>query len=533
MPFVCAALCFALLAPHPAIALPLVEKVEKPVFGIRRQARPLVIIIPGNQENTSGVSSTEEADGETRAMRATKAASKVRDFLNDSHTVEATLYSPDTPLFVRAAQEAKLNLGRRYSLSSDEQVALAKSAGAIYIAVVGVQKASDGSGYEMQFVGIDTASRKSYNDIAKYMILSVNKSGDNNTVRRIETTTSPTNAVNSAANTLVTRLLNGPLADYGRVAPSPVFTKSSDVPTEATPTPEADIVKAALQQATTLFNDGNTGGAITLLRHTVNQSPLNLPLRMLLARTYLATRRTGEATAEIKRALSIITPTDKEQAEVVALLSDTFQKTGDVNAARAVYTDIALKQPGADWARLALADIALQQGQVGAAETQYRAVLKSNPKSKEAAVGMARLLAGRGDFEAALVAAVPEGSDPQTRYAVAVTLFDEFAAQNMTALQQNRTAWEAKRTTREALYKETVAQGAQATGLVKLLKALPPPLEPAAKSLYARRVLVASLLSQSATALQNFLETGDKTSGTQSALWLAEGQKELQQLSRQ
>jgi hypothetical protein len=82
--------------------------------------------------------------------------------------------------------------------------------------------------------------------------------------------------------------------------------------------------------------------------------------------------------------------------------------------------------------------------------------------------------------------------------------------------------------TREAFYKATVAQVTQTTALVTMIKgAAPPDPTPAVKQAYAHRMLAGSLLAQAATAMQTFLETGDKDSGAQSSLWLTECQKEL------
>jgi tetratricopeptide (TPR) repeat protein len=513
-----------LLLPAPA-AYP-----SRPTY--RQASHPLVIIIPGNQQSLSGVASTNQADGETISMRAMRAAIKVRDYLNDSRQLEATLYSPDAPLFARAALEAHLKKSNRYQLTSDEQIALAKAAGAIYVAVIGIQRTSDGSeSYDMTLQGWDTESKKSYEDKAKYTIVLPNKTGDANTIHA-ETSVSPVNAINSAANLLVTRLLNGPLSAYGRVAPTPVLpptpTESETAATLAANT-EADMITATVQQTESLLTDGNTAGAIVLLRHTINQSPLNLQLRLLLARSYLAARQSGEATSEIKRAFTLLTPKEAERKEATAMLAEAFQQTGNGGAARGIYEEIIAAQPKATWARLALAD-QLQKQEPDAAEEQYRAVLKEEPDNREAAQGLAHLLAQHGDFEAALAAITPLGSNPsaQVRASTAAALFDEFATQVAATLRQNRTAWETKQMSREAFYKATVNQVTQANALVNLLKSTPPTdTDTLIKQRYGHRLLAGALLAQAAAALQTFLETGDKESGAQSSLWLTEFQKEL------
>lgn len=491
--------------------------------------RPLVIIIPGNQESVSGVSSTQEAIGETLSMRSMRAAGKVRDYLNDSNVVEATLYSPEAPLFIRAALEAKLKIARRMTLTNDEQVSLAKAAGAIYVAVVSVQQAVDSkSNFDMLLQGIEVGSRKNYSDKSKYQIRSDNQPADTNAIR-VESTTSPNNAINSAANTLVARLLNGPLAAYGRVAPPPVLVDPKPAP-EPLVNIEGDMVAATVQQANALLADGNTTGAIVLLRRTINQAPLSLKLRMLLARMYLGARRNSEASSEIKRAFLLITPTETERKEAFQLLSEAFQQSGNKAAAQRIYEDVIATQPRAIWARLALADLLAEQ-KPEVAVTQYQAVLQIEPGNPEAIKGLVHLLGKRGDFDVALSAIAPVGEDTsakKARWIAATALFDEFSADIIVALQQNRRAWDAKQMTREAFYKATASQVTQANALVRMLKSAPPlDTDTSAKKPYSHRLLGASLLAQSATALQTFLETGDRETGAQSNLWLAECQKEL------
>ncbi|MDX1932196.1 MAG: tetratricopeptide repeat protein [Capsulimonadales bacterium] len=503
-----------------------------PFPAIPQTGRPLVIILPGGQVTGSGVSSTDEADGETLSMRAMKAAGKVRDLLNEARTMEAILYSPDMPLFKRAALEAKLKVENRYRLTASEQTALGKAAGAIYVAVVSLRRAPDGGpGYEIALDGIDTTTGKSYGDAAKYNVsraaaIEVNAlSGGTRTVSD--------NAISSAANTLVTRLLNGPLAAYGRMAPPPVLVAPKTDPgpgVSADADTEADTIQVTLQEASSMLADGNNNGAIVLLRHTINQSPLNLKLRLLLARSYVASRRNTDAATEIKRCLMLITPSESERKEAIGVLAEALQQSGNIGAARATYEDILAAHPEAVWAHLALADL-LKNEAPSESEKHYRAVLSADPTSVEAARGLARLLATRGNFSEAVSAVVPAGETPvnrQMRYTTAAALFDEFAGRAVASLRKNRTAWENREMTRENFYKATVTEVTQAGALIRLLKTAPPlDTDAAAKKAHSHRVLAASLLSQAAIALQTFLENGDKESGAQSALWLTECAREL------
>jgi hypothetical protein len=154
-------------------------------------------------------------------------------------------------------------------------------------------------------------------------------------------------------------------------------------------------------------------------------------------------------------------------------------------------------------------------------------VLQSDKTNQEAMAGLVRVYADRGNFSAALEQIAP--SDPNARHAAAIQIFDHASTDIATRMKENRTAWEAKKISREAFYKATTAQSQHANALVTLLRSAPPAAnspDPVKKG-QARRVLAASLLAQASTSLINFLETGSADSGSQADLWLSEFQKEL------
>ena len=296
---------------------------------------------------------------------------------------------------------------------------------------------------------------------------------------------------------------------------------------------------AALQQAEALLTSGDPSAAVGLLRRAVNQSPLSLRVRIALARAYLAARRGTDAADEARRALRVAPTGDRASLmELSQIMAQAYAQNGDTTAARVAYEEIIRAQPTAQWARVALADLLLQQNRTGEAEAILRGVQKVEPTNREAAIGMARLLASRGDYAGATrelnvldnaPAATGTPASGAASEAIA-TLFDEGAPRLANLMTQNRAAWEANKLSREVFFKATTAQSERAGGLQKLLKAVPPPpgSPDATVKAYRKRVYAASLLSQAASALLGFLETGDPDTGTQAALQLTEFQKELQ-----
>jgi thioredoxin-like negative regulator of GroEL len=505
--------------------------------------RPLVIVYAIHLNTGPKVIAAQPGVSPEEEM-ALKAARAVKDRLDDSNAVTAVIFDPESPLFKRAAQEAKITFGKRREVTPDEQIALAKMAGAIYSLAISTQSIPDGGGNsEIIVSGIDLDTKKVWSDRAKFMTVggqqqssSKQGSGDANAVRAPVSVQQADNSLISAANTIVTRLLNGPLGDYGRVAvPTNLLPPPLKNAADTIPAAEAEAALAAYDQADVLLAEGDTGGAIVTLRRAISQSPLNPKLRLLLVKAYVAAKRPNEAASEAKRSMQIAPPTDEAgKIEMTRLIAEAFAASGDRDSARAAYEQVIASQPGAVWARMSLAAIHQAEGRVNLAADQYRAVLKTDPGNKEAATGLAHILAAKGDFKAALAELGPDDETAATpaqraaRHAAATVLFDEYAPQVANLMAQNRQAWEAKTLSREAFYKATSSQQNKITALLAMLRAsTPDPADITATKAHTRRIHAATLLAQAATSLVNYLETGNADSGSQAALWLNEFQKEL------
>lgn len=513
--------------------------------------KPMVVVFAAGQDVGTGIIANNQGEL-SPADRNLIAAKAVRDRLEDNDAVSGVVYNANSPLFLRALQEAGIKLGTRTELTPNERVAIAKAAGAVYIVVISEQPVTGADGFwDMILLGTDVANGKTYTDKSRYQpsseVLPQPESTDPNAIKAkpqtIPSTGSGPAALATAANTLVMRLLAGPLGEYGR--PSP--------PAELLPPPlkvnspvienDSEVINGAYQQSKQLIEQGDPTSAIVLLRKTVSRAPLDTGLRLLLTRAYIAANRGSEAASEARRLMLIAPPTTPTaRTETNALLAKAFTLSGDTAAAQSTYQQIIAATPNSkevNWARLAMAEVYMGQGQTDAATDQYRAILKTDVGNSEAAVGLAKILAEKGDFVAALAEIAPQSPDgtpasPSARHAAAVVLF-EVAAPNLARLMKdNRTAWEAKQISREVFYNATKAQSGRAAALFAMVKSAAPDGgkdSPEAKT-HARRVLAASLLSQAGTALMEFLESNDQDASSQATLCLLEFEREFTGLKK-
>lgn len=504
----------------------------------RQRSKPMVLVFASGQEGSKGVAAADTLSPLERNIAAARA---IRDRLEDSNAVSGVLFNVESPLFQRAAQEAQVKLdAKRGELSNAERVGIAKAAGAIYCVIVTLQPLGvEANAWEMAITGINPKTNKNYTDRVRYTGLGGGvPPPDPNGVQEPQPRTDPAaSPLISAANTLVLRVLAGPLGDYGRVAPPPGALPAPAPGVAVAPEGDENIT-ALLEEGRELIAQGDATGAITLLRRAVNRTPLQLRPRMLLAQAYLTAHRAPEAAAEVRRALQLTPPQDVAgRREVMNLLAEACTQSGDIAAARTAYEQVIATTPDSaeiNWARLALANLYLERANKEGASAQFRAILRTDRRNREAAIGLAKILAETGDFVNVLAEIAPQApdgtpADKATRNAAAVILFEVAAPELARLLKANRSAWENKQISREIFYKATRTQAGRASALMTMVKSAAPDVpesDPAFK-LHGRRILAASLLTQSFTAMQTYLETGNEDANAQSSLCLLEFEREF------
>ena len=560
-------------------------------------AKPLVIVFADPAADSApngGVTATEQSpDGLMNTQRTQIAARAVRDRFKDSSVADAILYNPESPVFLRATSEAKLQLKNLAFPSAADRLALGRAIGAVSVVAIRAQSLKDKPGsVEIVLESTDVDSRKTWSDKAMAgggSVLSILPGDVSVGESNQRTTPVQSTAWMTVSNTLVLRYLAGPLGEYTRalappgmvtipkatpvddttspaapatvavpvasspaVAPTPAFSPAAptSVPTAAASVsstvvrlPEvpaesqiqtAQAAQAARQQADSLIASGDAGSAVIVLRKAVNQAPRSLALRASLAKAYLSAGRTNDAADEARRALTVTVPDSDREAwsEMTRVLATASKEIGDNKAARIAYEDIIKVQPTAFWARLALGDLLLAQGDTVGAETEYRVVRQGDPTNRAAILSMARVRMARGDFSGAIAEAVRGGAasgTPLERLVTNSQIFDEVAAKTAESVTQNRQAFDSGQLSREAFFKATQAQSARVDSLLSLLRSSAPPAESAegVASPYRHRVSAAALLSQAVGSMLTFLESDDAKAGEQAKLLLGEFRKEL------
>ncbi|MBC8135840.1 MAG: tetratricopeptide repeat protein [Fibrella sp.] len=498
-------------------------------------------------------------------LRAKKAVTAVRDRFNETGFVDAVVYAPDSALFVRASQEARLKIGDPASPTATECYALAKAAGAGYSAFVvsGLPSQDSAGGVDIELQTQQVEGRKTWR-ARRAAGGSGGNSGQSD------------NALVSAANTLVEDFLRGPLHDLAQAAapslppPQPIPTVRSTPSAEPSATPGSEpnlavpvpltapapavapvtprtplpssgadtdnAAEAERHQGDEQIRAGDVSGAILSYRKAVNLSPVNPTYRTVLASAYLQAGRKGDALSEAKRALDVI-PVEDQKGRLAAtrLLADILVQNGDVTAARTTYENILRAKPTATWAKVGLAETLLTDGKVDEATALYRSARADAPADKEVLLGYARLLAIKGDYEEALkqLTAATGSGDVEARYRTALQLFDEGITKIADRVEQNRIAWGKKQIAQPVFYKSTASQTAKVSGLVSLLKAVPPPAnsDDSAKRKHQKRIFAASLLLQGVASLLTQVETGDANAGGEATVFLMEFGREMREIN--
>ena len=553
--------------------------------GAAEPPRPLIVVFAAEQSKSALGAQAAGSDALTASERSRQAAQAVRERLDDSHLFTTALYNPETALFVRAMQEGKIRMASPDAPSDRERRAVGKAAGAVYVVWVGAAQAPTSlvggvtiptGTVEIEIKGTEVSSGSSYSDRSLTqagLVFNIPAAPDSNAVRAATSKAKPTsNALLSAANTLVSRLLAGPLRDFSRVAPPPnLLPPPLPVPVAdpaPAPLPDSSVAatttasedtararllladtearnqRAALAEAEGLLGAGDAGSAIVRLRRSISLYPTDLYLRATLVRAYTVKKRWEYAASEARRALTVVPLPDavagpaakikdkQTREELTRLFSEALQRNPDANAARQAYEQIISAQPGAGgvWARIAYADTLIRQNKTDAAKAQLQAVQNIGGQNGEAAVLLARIYAAEGEYQTALSALSGSGASPEARSRAAAALFDDAALRLADVLSSNRTAWETGKITREGMYKATQAQATRAALLADVLKSAPSPAlagTPNSKA-YLLRVHAAQVLMQSVASLTTLLDSGDRDAGQQSAVLLATFRKEVE-----
>lgn len=530
--------------------------------------RPLVLIFPVVGGRLSTVTAEKPGpDGLSDGDRITMAARAVRAQLDSEKVVDTLLFNPSDIFFQRSAASAKVKLPPGGEPDEVGRLKIAKEVGAHYIATVFSRLAGEAPALPKNSEApLNDRQRRIAEATGQKPIERVNLPTENlplaapslevellelkpggklglrwqERVAMVASNDSPTVRRNqgippgmeSAARTLVLRILGGPLREFSRTAVEPGLLPPSAAAQKNEPElPPLDFdaeVGVLVAKAKELMERDRAGSAVPLLRQAINYAPRKALPRVLLTEAYLQIRRSTEAINEAKRALVVASDATPEQkAELTRLTARAMIDRGDQEEATRLYTQILKDNPKNTEARVGLAEMLLAKQENEAAEIQYRLIRQYEPGNPEAGRGLVRLLVAKGALEDAVREA--KTSPEAIRHLMATVIFLEAASALAVRVVQNRTAWEEGKLSREIFYKATVSQSERAKLLAELLSSTAPPESEreVVRMAHNRRVLAANLLSQALGSLQAFLETGEVASGSRARTLITEFYTEM------
>ncbi len=546
--------------------------------GASAKARPVLLIFPTGQSTVVPATAAPDGkDGLGDIERISEAARIVRNLLEEEGAVTAVLFQRDAPAVARALAEARI-VGDVPEFNEEQKIRIAVAYGAHYAVSITARGGAEMLRLDEQVGALNAAAQQAFNEskgagaqkgakprpvvpalpaaagpTLEILAVEVKRNGKrwrdrisiaSSDIRGIDDLAAkkqayPT-ALATAARSLVIRFLNGPLRDARLAAvdksllpppqaPEPTVVKAADP--DAKPENPAAEAAELIQRSELERRDGRTGQALATLRLAVSSNPRAAEPRLALMRAYSDAGLSESAADEARRALAVVDPMPVEsRREFLAVVARSLADQPDPGISRSVYEKAVKDDPENGATRLSYAELLLAQGDTAAAEVQYRILRRKEPGNPDAAKGLGRIVAARGDSDEALREA-SEFVQPIGRYTFATVVFIEAANGLAGRIAQTRAGWEEGRVSREAFYKAVVAYGDRVARLVSLVTTSPPTdaIAEIEKAAHRRRVLAGSLLSQSVGALTAHLETGDQAAGVRARTLLAEFLVEMKQ----
>ena len=523
-------------------------------MGQSSATRPAVLIFGLRPERKAATASVAQRSGpddaSDDAQRTSIASRALRKAFLDEGVVDPLPFSTEFPTIARALLDAHIDASAARDPAETDRLKIAAACGASYVVTISYSlspvaaTASDADSLrkspalemdalEVKPGKVPTGGKRWHERI---------QVSDGMLAVDVARRAGASDAVNTAARTLVLRFLGTPaLRDLRRRTPSAQLLPKPASPPTTDDSPETDenptlAAERARSRAETILRDGNTEEGIRALRRAISQNPRSLSMRLALVQAYLQSSRPDRAEDEAQRALLVGSSDDRTaRTGLIRLLGETQRSSGDLSAAEETYRQALAVDPKNRDAQLAVGQLLLTRGETDGAAQQFHSILETHPEDRDAAFGLARVFAVRGDFDKALEPLSMSSIGVRERHEFASTIFLETAMRLSTRLTQNRAGFEAEALDKTTFLASVRAQLKRAAALQKLLQSAPPPPNAAdlQMNVYKHHLLAASLLLQSLTAIQSFLETQETTSAAQSRLYLGEFFNELREAASQ
>jgi tetratricopeptide (TPR) repeat protein len=517
--------------------------------GARAQgrSRPIAILFDAQPPRPAAAATAVTAsDGMDEAMRSSAALRALRKAFLDEGIVEPLPFSIEMPTIARALLDARVNLAPGANPTEAERIRIAAACGAAYVVNVAFTlsappnaavSADDAPPEKIPTLEVEAievkqgrtpAAGKRWRDLMRI--------SDNLSAVQISRREGLSDALNSAARTLVLRFLGTPaLREQRRRTPSSELLPRPVTPPTTTENeqmlPAGQRAKQALSRAETILKEGNVEEGIRELRRGINLAPRAIAPRLALARVWESLQRPDRVEEETRRALAVAARDEPAalRSELLWLLGTTQRNVGDLDGAKATFEEALTLDPSSRTVRRTLGQILLARGDSEGAEAHFTALVAATPEDRESVFGLARVLCLRGDYEGALRQVSTAGISEAERSAFADGTFLEAAMRIGARLAQNRASFDQGSLDRATFLTVVRSHILRTTPLKKLLVGSPPPASTsdATRATHKHYVLAASLLLQALTAMQSFLENNDNPAGAQARLYLGEFFREM------
>lgn len=469
------------------------------------------------------------ARGVTQALKAS---------LKQGGNVYVTEFQPDLPSLRRAVTEGSISRSQFESKDRDVRRKIASAIGAsfyfegraslesgtIAFNATAVQVAN-GRAFEFESsyktgegAGTDTSS----------LILSVGNTVATQFITQVLRSVPP-------AAPIITTVVTPPDSndtepDNTTPAPSNPAPPSAPAPAPG-PTPSRDVTRY-IQQSESLVAAGDVAGAIQSLRDGVNVDPGNVELRLRLADLYRLKGMDGEAEAELKRAAELGGSTGSGRVA----LAQRLEAAGSLEQAAGIYRELLAEEPRNTQLRVAYGDLLWNLGQPDQASLEYAQASRDNPSASEPHRRLARLFASRGEFLTAMISletARRLDETPETAplepslYRSLVQSADVAYYRFRDECQEAERKYQQQDITREQYFQTTRSLITRIEELTEFLGDITPPAGYQAAVLH--RTLAGSLLSQSVTALQDWLIKNDDALQQQARRFAGEADAQMDQ----
>jgi len=480
-----------------------------PVVIQAAESVPIALLFP--------VSEGESTDS-SYAVETTQA---IKTYIRQIGKADITDFDPDSPLIKRAVMEHRIKAEDLGTASTPEaKIDLGSRIGTDYVISGNVTVNEDRVTVSVWIAQTQTKKIMQFDATSGFLL-------EGNRGRAIS------NSIQSATSTVIYKLANEALKDVKADPVEPHQTVVDDTPLIDPVTHSSTKYEEAsslVNKAEEFAKKGDLANAILIYRQAINSDPMNIDLRIRLARLYTQRKMFAQALDEIERAQLIAPDNEALRTE----LAKVHEARGATEKAAEIYTSVAEENPNDIIARIRAGDYQWQQNKFDEAEKQYRLAAQVDVTSPMPYERLALLYAVRSMYvesrreleQAQKVSSKSElKAFSDNYYSRFLSIIDADLNRCLSQLEQGADSFSRSDITRESYYELVRGISNRVQSIAQLLQALDPP--ESQESTHRHKVLGCSLISQSCTSTRNYLETNKTSYKDDATIYLTEARKHI------